>query len=62
MFVPKKGEVTGGWGKLRNEELQNFYSLLSIIRVIKIKDNEIGETCSIHGANDKCARHFSRKT
>jgi hypothetical protein len=27
--------VTGGWGKLRNEELHNLYSYPSIIRMIK---------------------------
>jgi hypothetical protein len=26
--------VTGGWGKLHNEELHNLYSLPSIIRMI----------------------------
>jgi hypothetical protein len=28
-------EVTGGWRKLHNEELQNLYSSPSIIRMIK---------------------------
>jgi hypothetical protein len=27
--------VTGGWRKLHNEESNNFYSSLNIIRVIK---------------------------
>jgi hypothetical protein len=26
IFGPKKDEVTGGWRKLRNEELRDFYS------------------------------------
>jgi hypothetical protein len=26
IFRPMKEEVTGGWGKLHNEKLQNFYS------------------------------------
>jgi hypothetical protein len=30
-------EVTGGWRKLRNEELHNLYSSPSIIRMIKSK-------------------------
>jgi hypothetical protein len=33
-FGQKRDEVTGGWGKLRNEELHNLYSSPSIIRVI----------------------------
>jgi hypothetical protein len=32
---PKRDEVTGGWRKLHNEELNNLYSSPSIIRMIK---------------------------
>jgi hypothetical protein len=35
IFVPKRNEVTGGWRKLHNEELHNFYSSPCIIRMIK---------------------------
>jgi hypothetical protein len=35
IFVPKKDEVTGGWGKHPNEELHNLYSSPRIIRVIR---------------------------
>jgi hypothetical protein len=35
IFGPKRDRVTGGWGKLHNEELQNLYSSPSIIRIIK---------------------------
>jgi hypothetical protein len=35
IFGPKRDELTGGWRKLRNEELHNLYSSPSIIRVIK---------------------------
>jgi hypothetical protein len=34
---PKRDEVTGGWRKLRNEELHNLYSSPSIITMIKSK-------------------------
>jgi hypothetical protein len=34
IFVPKRGEVTGDWRKLRNEELNDLYSP-NIIHVIK---------------------------
>jgi hypothetical protein len=30
-------EVTGGWGKLHNEELHDLYSSPSIIRIIKTR-------------------------
>jgi hypothetical protein len=33
---PKRGEVTGEWRKLHNEELHDFYSSLSKIRIMKI--------------------------
>jgi hypothetical protein len=34
IFGPKRGEVTGGWRKLHNEELHSLYSSPSIIRMI----------------------------
>jgi hypothetical protein len=35
IFGRKKAEVTGGWRRLHNEELQNLYASLNIIRVSK---------------------------
>jgi len=35
IFGPKREEVTGGWGKLHNEEPHNLYTSLSIYRIIK---------------------------
>jgi hypothetical protein len=35
IFGPKRGEVTGKWRKLHNEELNSLYSSPNIIRVIK---------------------------
>jgi hypothetical protein len=35
IFGPKRDGVTGGWRKLHNEELHNFYSSPSILRIIK---------------------------
>jgi hypothetical protein len=37
IFGPKRDEVTGVWRKLHNEELRDFYSSASIIRVIKAR-------------------------
>jgi hypothetical protein len=37
IFGPKRGEVTGGWRKLHNEELHNLYSSSNIIRMMKIR-------------------------
>jgi hypothetical protein len=52
---PKKEEVAGGWRRLHNEELHNLYSSpnTSIIRVIKIKENEVGGACSKNGSYEK---------
>jgi hypothetical protein len=35
IFGPKRGEVTGGWRKLHNEELRDLYSSPSTIKMIK---------------------------
>jgi hypothetical protein len=35
IFGPKRGDVTGDWWKLHNEELHNFPSSPNIIRMIK---------------------------
>jgi hypothetical protein len=35
IFEPKMHEVTGEWGKLQNEELNDRYSSPNIVRVIK---------------------------
>jgi hypothetical protein len=35
LFGPKRGEVTGEWRKLHNEELHNLYSSPDIIRQVK---------------------------
>jgi hypothetical protein len=35
IFGPKREEVAGGWRRLHNEELHNFYASPNIIMVIK---------------------------
>ena len=35
LFGRKRDEVTGEWGKLHNEELNDLYSSPSIVRLIK---------------------------
>jgi hypothetical protein len=37
IFGPKRDEVTGGWSKLLNEELNGSYSSHNIVRVIKAR-------------------------
>jgi hypothetical protein len=49
IFGPKRNGVTGGWIKLHDEELNNFYSSPSIIRIIKVEEDEVGGTCGTDG-------------
>jgi len=35
IFGPRRDEVTGKWGRLHNEELNDLYSSPNIVRVIK---------------------------
>ena len=35
LFGPRRDEVTGGWRRLHNEELNDLYSSPNIVRVIK---------------------------
>ena len=37
VFGPKRDEVTGEWRKLRNEELNDLYCSLNIVRVSKTR-------------------------
>jgi hypothetical protein len=43
MFGPKRGEVTGAWRKLHNEELHDLYSSPNIGRVIKSRMRWAGQ-------------------
>jgi hypothetical protein len=46
-------EVTGGWRKQNNEELRNFYSSLSIIRMIKSRRMRWAEHIVQMGGEDE---------
>jgi len=35
IFEPRRDEVTGEWGRMHNEELNDLYSSPNIVRVIK---------------------------
>jgi hypothetical protein len=45
LFEPKRDEVTGEWGKLHNEELNDLYSSSNIVR----EKIEMGGPCSADG-------------
>jgi hypothetical protein len=35
IFGPKRGQVAGGWRRLRNVELRNLYVLTNTVRAVK---------------------------
>jgi hypothetical protein len=59
IFGPKRGEVTGEWRKLQNEELHTLYSSPDIIR--QVKANELGGACGTNGRWEKIVQGFGGK-
>jgi hypothetical protein len=49
IFVLTRNEVIGGWRKLHNEELRNFYCSPIIIIIRAVKEDEMGGACSTNG-------------
>jgi hypothetical protein len=49
IFGSKRGEVTGEWRKLHNEELRDLYSSPSIIRIIKSSRMRAGHVAQMGG-------------
>jgi hypothetical protein len=45
VFGPKRDEVTGEWGRLHNEELNDLYSLPQYSAGGKIEKNVMGVAC-----------------
>jgi hypothetical protein len=61
IFGPKRDDVTGGWGKLHNEELHNLYSSQSIIRMIKPRKMRWGGHVARMGERRNAYRIFMGK-
>jgi hypothetical protein len=55
-------KMVGGWRKQHYEELHNLYSSPSIIRMIKIKEDEMDKACSTHEREEECVKDFGGKT
>jgi len=62
IFGSKTNEVTGGWRKLHNEELNDLYCSPNIFRVIKFEKNEMGGACSAYGGGGRCIQGFGGET
>jgi len=58
IFGPKKGEVTGGY---ENCIMSSSIICTQILLVDQIKEDELGETCCIHGSLEKYMQCFSQK-
>jgi hypothetical protein len=61
IFGPKWDEVTGEWRKLHNEELNDLYSSLNIIRVIKSRRMLWAGQVARMGDSRGVYRDFERK-
>jgi hypothetical protein len=61
LFGTKRDGVTGRWRKLHNEELHNLYSLPSIIRIIKLEEDEVGRACGTNGREEERVYVIGRK-
>jgi hypothetical protein len=60
IFGHKKKEQAGGWRRLRNKELCNFYTEPNVIRMIKSRRTEWG-VYRMDGRHDKYMQHYDQK-
>jgi hypothetical protein len=62
IFGPKRDEVTGGWGKLHNEEPYNLYSSPSTIRMIKSRKMRwTGHVARMRWGEEECIEDMGGK-
>ena len=58
IFGARRDGVTREWRKLQNEELNDLYCSPNIIRMMKIKNNEMGGSCSTYRGKERCIQGF----
>jgi hypothetical protein len=61
IFRLKREEVAGGWRRLYNEELHNFYASPNIVRVMKSRRTRWARNVS-HMGEMTCIQYFGFKT
>jgi hypothetical protein len=61
-FVPKRGEVTGGWRKLSDEGRHDLYAPQNIIWVIQARRMRLAEACDTNRGEQKCLQGFGGET
>jgi hypothetical protein len=54
ILVPKRGEVTGVWKKLHNEELHDLYSSPTILCVINSRIMKLARYVARMGREETC--------
>jgi hypothetical protein len=54
VFGPRRGEVTGEWRKLHNEELNDLYSLPNIVRLVKSRRMRGAGHVRVWGRREGC--------
>jgi hypothetical protein len=62
IFGPKRDELTGEWGKLNNEELNDLYSSPNIFRVIKSTRMRWARHAEHTGERRRCIQGFDGET
>jgi hypothetical protein len=62
IFGPKRENGVGDWRRLHNEDLHNLYTSPNIIRVIKMKEDEMSRACSMDGRDEKYIQQICWKT
>jgi hypothetical protein len=60
IFGSKRCEIIGGLRKLL-DELHTLYPSPNIIRMIQVKEVEMGRERSMHGSEEECMQGFSGK-
>ena len=62
IFGPERGEVTGEWRKLHNDELYAPYSSSNIVRVIISRRMEWDGHVARMGREKRCIQDFGEET